>query len=596
MEIRIPSDRLAEANELLKKSAAGELIDNFETVRVRKDGSRLDVSITVSPIRDEAGLIVGSSKTFRDITEAKRNEAQLNRERRLLDAILETVIDGILTIDGILVTDEAGTILKANQSALNQFGFSIDELIGMNVGSLVPALVQETPDFNLQASQGNWFADLIGPVRETVGCRKDGAEWPLEISVGVSLLDDAKIFTAVIRDITERKAAQNLLLEARKEAEQSSLAKSDFLSHMSHELRTPLNAVLGYAQLMQMESEDANTLDSAKSIIKAGRHLLTLINEVLDLARIQSGSFGISLEPVSLHELIRECLEFVRPIASDKGIIIEVDARHAEHLYAMADKQRIRQAVLNLLSNAIKYNRQNGRINVRILSSNAYCRIQVSDTGPGISLENRAKLFVPFERLGEHSVEGTGLGLSLSQNLVKHMGGTLQLLDTSEAGSTFEIQLHVAPSLLSPDDSVPALDESSVGLADEPLLILYIEDNLSNIQLMERALKSVQGAELIVATRAQMGIELALTRIPDLVLLDVHLPDGNGAEVLRKLKAEPKSAHIPIVVVSADATDKQIERLIQAGAKTYLTKPLELNALYAEINDVKMKKAEARVV
>ncbi len=592
MEFRIPPDRWAEARVLQEKSAAGEGIQNFETFRLRRDGSRFEVALTFSPIRDGAGVIVGTSKILRDITVAKRAEAELGRERRLIEAISETVVNGILTLDCLFVTDEAGTILRVNQATLNQFGYSIEGIIGKNFTSLVPAMIQGALDEVSKSPRQPGFVDLIGTWHEAVGARSDHSEFPVELSVGETRFEDASIFTVIVRDITERKVAEDLLLRARKEAEGSNAAKSEFLSHMSHELRTPLNAVLGHAQLLQLESADSKVQDSSKSIIRAGRHLLQLINEVLDLSRIESGVFGISLEPVNLLNLIDDCIELILPAANESAIVVEIVSRIARDHFVMADKQRIKQVFLNLLSNAIKYNRYGGRVEIGVTEGNALSVIHVSDTGKGIDRSQIEKLFTPFERLGEQTVEGTGLGLSLSRNLVNLMGGQLRLRETSDSGSTFEVKLKLAPSETPETTELRATNQIGVRSSDVQIRILYIEDNPSNIHLMERIMKSTPGVELIVATLARTGLELARTRMPDLVLLDLHLPDADGARVLGQLKADPQTSRIPVIIISADATNKQIERVMQGGAKTYLTKPLELNALIAEINDVKSRKSD----
>ncbi|MER3496261.1 MAG: hypothetical protein C4320_05345 [Armatimonadota bacterium] len=267
---------------------------------------------------------------------------------------METVVDGILTVDGIIVMNSKGTILKANQSTLNLFRCSIEEIVGRNIHELIPSIFEDSPNTFDESRRQNGFANLMGVGREAVGLRMDDSKFPLELSIGESTFDEEKIFTAIVRDITERKEAQELLLAARNEAERSSLAKSDFLSHMSHELRTPLNAVLGYAQLMEMGSDDPKTIEAAKSIIKGGRHLLELISEVLDLTRIQAGAFSITLESVNLANILNQTFELILPAANERDIDIALLAGSVDQIYAMADRQRLTQVVLNLLSNAVK--------------------------------------------------------------------------------------------------------------------------------------------------------------------------------------------------------------------------------------------------
>ncbi len=589
-ENRIPQDRWDEVNVLQNRSMTGDTIENFETVRARKDGSYIDVSITMSPIRDDAGLIVGVSKIFRDITEAKRAEVERNRERRLLDAILETVVDGILAMDGIIVMDEMGTILRANQSMLALFGYSLEEIVGRNVYTLIPTIVDKSAAVNVDTGVPIGITDLIGVGREAFGLRKDKSVFPLELSVGENKLEGSRLFTCMIRDISQRNLVRDQLLEAKKEAEQSNLAKSEFLSHMSHELRTPLNAVLGYAQLIKMRSPDPKSVESAQAIIKGGRLLLDLINEVLDLARIQAGTFSISLEPVNLTESINRTIELVHPLAQEKNITINVLSEPFRELYAMADSQRITQVMLNIIGNAIKYNRDGGRVEIRITEDEiGYYSIEISDTGQGISESDKTKLFIPFERLGQQLVDGTGLGLALSQDLIRLMGGKLELKSTSFAGSTFAVKIHSCQPVIASDDSSPGTHTPRSTPIHEQIRVLYIEDNISNVQLMKRTMESIGDVELFLAITARTGLELAESRIPDLILLDVHLPDENGDVVLQKLRANPKTASIPVVIISADATEKQIDHLMSLGAKTYLTKPLELSALFAEVDEARLR-------
>lgn len=428
---------------------------------------------------------------------------------------------------------------------------------------------------------------------------KDGS-W--RVLSWMSIPQPGGLMYATARDVTEQKRNEAEICklneglrlraieldEARNGAERANRAKSDFLSRMSHELRTPMNAVIGYAQLLEMRSDDPKTLESARAILKGGRHLLGLINEVLDLARIEAGKLAVSMEPVPVKGAIVHALELLKPDAESRGIAIEFVSEPDESVHVMADRQRLIQVLLNLLSNASKFNRLGGRIEIRCSqSSSGAVRIEVADTGLGIEEESQAALFQPFERLGNESVEGTGLGLALSRSLMKLMGGTIALVSTSDAGTTFALELSVAAS---PTASLAPSDDLCQPKHSEPggrLRIVYIEDNLSNLQLLETVFEDIGGIELISAMQASVGLSLVKSHVPDLVLLDLHLPDAHGFDVLQELKADPKTARIPIVVISADATESQIKRLMKAGAKSYLTKPIDLPALLSELDDVR---------
>lgn len=393
-----------------------------------------------------------------------------------------------------------------------------------------------------------------------------------------------------------RESSKNELLarHAQDEASNANAAKSEFLSRMSHELRTPLNAVIGYAQLLEMTSGEQKTIDASKSIQKSGRHLLNLINEVLDMARIEAGKMTLSIEPVPLQHAIGQVMDLVRPLAEARKINVHLVTDSWDKLHVSADRQRLVQVLLNLLTNAVKYNREGGKIEVRCMSKEpgSVC-IEIADTGYGMSLEGVQRLFKPFERVGDLTIEGTGLGLALSDKLATLMGANLHLISTSAEGSTFGVTLK---PVAAPSASVLEIEDQARFLpkGDGPVLkIVYIEDNASNVKLLERVFDEVGNVELLPAILGSSGIDLVNQHMPDIIFLDLHLPDIHGAEVLSRLRANPRTAMIPVIVLSADATDSQIRRLMNAGVQAYLTKPLDLPSLFAEINKVKenLKKA-----
>jgi signal transduction histidine kinase/CheY-like chemotaxis protein len=392
----------------------------------------------------------------------------------------------------------------------------------------------------------------------------------------------------------ERGAASNAEL-AREAAERANKAKNEFLSSMSHELRTPLNAILGFGQLLQTAPLSEDDHDSADHIVKAGRHLLELINEVLDLSRIESGRLTLSPEAVRVDELVRETTDLMRPTAARRGIAVTLHPSH-DDVHVHADRQRIKQVLLNLLSNAIKYNREGGEVDVRSerVGTERF-RVSVNDTGPGIAPTRMPALFEPFERLGaeESAVEGTGLGLALARRLVEAMGGAIGVDSTEGKGSTFWVELAVTESPVAAFERANGGAVPWVPAAGAERTLLLIEDNLSNLRLVERILKARPGVGLLSAMQGGLGLELARQHRPDLILLDLHLPDIPGDEVLHRLRADPATREIPIVVVSADATEGRIRRLREAGATAYLTKPLEVAELL-ELVDATVKNGEER--
>ena len=390
----------------------------------------------------------------------------------------------------------------------------------------------------------------------------------------------AGVFYAFSRENAERRRAEL-------EADRANAAKSEFLSRMSHELRTPLNAILGFAQLLEMDDLAPHQRENVAPILAGGYHLLELINEVLDISRIESGRIQLSPEAVPVETVLRETLDLIQPLAADSNV--NVLGQYSQERHVKADHQRLKQVLLNLLTNAVKYNRRGGTVTVSYADAGiGRLRISVSDTGPGISLEMRERLFVPFDRLGaeRQGIEGTGLGLVLSRRLVEAMGGTLGLDSTVGQGSTFWVDLALVEA---PAGQPGREHEVTVPRQErwEPAAtVLYVEDNLSNLTLIERALAAHRNVKLLPAMQGRIGLDLAREHHPDLILLDLHLPDIHGVEVLDRLRAEPETREIPVIVISADATQGQIQRLRAAGARDYLTKPLDIAKLLKIVDEV----------
>jgi PAS domain S-box-containing protein len=391
------------------------------------------------------------------------------------------------------------------------------------------------------------------------------------------------------QDVTARRTAEEALKRTQEDADRANQAKSEFLSRMSHELRTPLNAILGFAQLLELGSLSAKQREGIDFILKGGHHLLELINEVLDIARIEAGRLSLSLEPVSARKVVQESLDLVGPLAAEMGIHLDVPGTTVPERNILADLQRIKQVLLNLLANAIKYNRKGGRVTLSCAEPEpGRLRIEVSDTGPGIPPDKMARLFTPFERLGAEgtSIQGTGLGLALSKHLVEAMGGTLGVESAVGKGSTFWVEFSTAESPLERVRGRDAITPVVVGARSRAATVLYVEDNLSNFKLIEELMALRPGVKLIPAMQGRMGLDLARQNHPDVILLDVHLPDISGDEVLRRLRDDPETRHIPVVVISADATPRQIDRLRAAGAREYLTKPLDVKKLLALLDEL----------
>jgi PAS domain S-box-containing protein len=427
---------------------------------------------------------------------------------------------------------------------------------------------------------------------ELTACARDGKETVVSFNATTVYDRDRKLqgVFAAARDITERKQLDQELENAKSLAEKANLAKSDFLSSMSHELRTPLSAILGFAQLLESGSPQP-TPDQKRSvdqILQAGWYLLELINEILDLALIESGKLSMSLEPVSLPEIMHECEAMIEPQAKKRGI--SVNFIHIDlPCFVKADRIRVKQVLINLLSNAIKYNKVGGKVVVESASCQTdSIRISVRDTGDGLTPEQLTQLFQPFNRLGQeaNTEQGTGIGLTVSKRLIESMGSIIGVDSTVGKGSEFwvELGLTIEPQAFA---NVSAYIEApSVQVQDNVQLytLLYVEDNPANLMLVEDLIARRSDIRLLSARDGISGVELARTSLPDVILMDINLPGISGLQALNILAGDQTTAHIPVVALSANAIPRDIENGLEAGFIRYLTKPIKINEFMDTLN------------
>lgn len=502
-----------------------------------------------------------------------------------LSAVINTVVDGIITIDA------HGIVETMNPAAERIFGYSATEVIGRNVKILMPEPYHSAHDGYLNNYLDTGKHKIIGSGREVIGRRKDGSTFPMELAVSEMPVRAEVKFTGIVRDISARKAIEAERLAAITEADRANRAKSEFLSSMSHELRTPLNSILGFAQVLE-NSRKYPLVDKQKEyvrqILKSGQHLLDLINDVLDLSRVEAGKLSLSIEPITLPHLVEECLTIVRGQADQQGITLVVPVA-AMSFTVRADRMRLKQVLLNLLSNAIKYNRPRGKVTLTATRTDSdHVRIVVEDTGPGIPEAQWGNLFKPFNRLGAETseIEGTGIGLTISQRLINAMDGTIGFSSVAGQGSSFWIEIPAtAPVAYNAATKAGAREFSnSLNYAgSRRRRMLYIEDNPSNVRLLEGIVDETTDLEVASLPSAEPGLEAAARDQPDLILLDINLPGMNGIEALHRFKSNPRTRNIPILALSADAMPGTIRKAMEAGCLDYVTKPIDVARLLAAI-------------
>ncbi|MCX6276787.1 MAG: PAS domain S-box protein, partial [Bacteroidetes bacterium] len=607
-EFLIPEDR-EKAKSRILLLYQGIVTKAGEYKALKADGTIFDIEVNGEFIRNVDGKPTRMVFIIRDITERKKIEKEIRdfygtlevkieertaqlteinkslqkeiEERKLTeDALLESKNRFSLFMDYlpaiVFLKDHEGRTLFVNKYMDDAFGAS--RWLGKTMTEVFPNEFGQ----KLKTDDLNAMNSGYQKIEETIK-NLDGKLHNYETQKFIIHRPGQEpLLGGISLDITERKLAEKEIIKARNEAEQANHAKSEFLSRMSHELRTPMNSILGFAQLMNMGDLSQTHKKGVNHILNSGKHLLNLINEVLDISGIESGRVALSLEPIQLNNIIIEMLDAVQPNAEKRNLKTGLEYSTSNRLFVFADRQRLKQVLLNLIGNAVKYNSEGGSIIIKTELKNpdasgiSMVRISICDTGSGIRDENLNRLFQPFERLGadKTETEGTGLGLMVVKKLMTAMGGVVGVQSITGAGTTFWIEL---PLTEVQNNQNERNTRASILKIPKTGTIIYIEDNASNIELVEEILSTERpGIRLITNIYGGEVVQLAIEYTPDLILLDLDLPDIPGTEVLRLLQAEEKSKTIPVVVISADAMPDQFEKLMNAGAVNYLTKPIDV--------------------
>jgi len=550
----------------------------------------ISISISGVPIFDGNGIFRGYRGSGEDVTERKAIAEELRQNEEKFRSIIQTTTEGYWLID-----PQTHEMLEVNPALCRMLGYDEGEILGRTPLHFVDAENAEV--FKLQMAKINVTDHRSYDIVLT---KKDGNKVPTHFEASTIRDANGKSHAAFafIMDISERVQTQNELQQAKEEADRANQAKSEFLSSMSHELRTPLNGILGFAQLLEYDPSIplyASQKDKTDQIIKSGNHLLELIDQVLELAKIEAGKISVSLENLSICDVFDECVPLIEGMSEKRNITLVTECSTHPNIMVRADQTRLKQVMLNLMSNAVKYNHDAGSISLSSkITGDDKIRVAITDTGLGIPEDVQDKLFLPFERLGREAsdIEGTGIGLTITRELVHLMGGEIGFESEVGKGSTFWITVPLAHGTEAPASPRSPVVENAFTL-NTPLgneaknyVALYVEDNPANLGLMEQIFDMVPNLTLLSTHTAELGIEIARTQRPDIILMDINLPGMNGVEALGQLKADSSTRDIPVLAVTAAAMPHQIEQGMDKGFLAYVTKPIQVENLLNTVREI----------